>query len=129
MKSTALLTTSIGSYPKRSGKVRDIYELPDGLLMVATDRISAYDVVMPNGIHDKGRVLTQSSDFWFNLCKVLGEVYGDVLVGKGYWFHVQDPFHAAQKQLINVFGNYRAILRVSKTESLYIYIFMLISLI
>ena len=67
MKSTALLTTSIGSYPKRSGKVRDIYELPDGLLMVATDRISAYDVVMPNGIPDKGRVLTQISDFWFNL--------------------------------------------------------------
>lgn len=67
MKSTALLTTSIGSYPKRSGKVRDIYELPDGLLMVATDRISAYDVVMPNGIPDKGRVLTQISAFWFNL--------------------------------------------------------------
>jgi len=67
MKSTALLTTSIGSYPKRSGKVRDIYELPGGLLMVATDRISAYDVVMPNGIPDKGRVLTQISDFWFNL--------------------------------------------------------------
>jgi phosphoribosylaminoimidazole-succinocarboxamide synthase len=67
MKSTALLTTEIGNYPKRSGKVRDIYELPDGLLLVATDRISAYDVVMPNGIPDKGRVLTQISAFWFNL--------------------------------------------------------------
>ena len=67
MKSTALLTTSIGNYPKRSGKVRDIYELPDHLLMVATDRISAYDVVMPNGIPDKGRVLTQISLFWFDL--------------------------------------------------------------
>ncbi len=67
MKSTALLTTSIGNYPKRSGKVRDIYELPDSLLIVATDRISAYDVVMPNGIPDKGRVLTQISLFWFNL--------------------------------------------------------------
>ena len=67
MKSTALLTTSIGNYAKRSGKVRDIYELPDKLLIVATDRISAYDVVMPNGIPDKGRVLTQISDFWFEL--------------------------------------------------------------
>jgi len=67
MKSTALLTTSVAHYPKRSGKVRDIYELPDELLIVATDRISAYDVVMPNGIPDKGRVLTQISAFWFNL--------------------------------------------------------------
>ncbi len=67
MKSTALLTTSIGAYAKRSGKVRDIYELPDQLLIVATDRISAYDVVMPNGIPDKGRVLTQISVFWFDL--------------------------------------------------------------
>lgn len=67
MKSMALLTTAVGNYPKRSGKVRDIYELPQRLLMVATDRISAYDVVMPNGIPDKGRVLTQISVFWFNL--------------------------------------------------------------
>jgi phosphoribosylaminoimidazole-succinocarboxamide synthase len=65
MKSTALLTTSIGNYVKRTGKVRDIYELPGQLLIVATDRISAYDVVMPNGIPDKGRVLTQISAFWF----------------------------------------------------------------
>ena len=67
MKSTALLTTSLGDRPKRSGKVRDIYELADALLMVATDRISAYDVVMPNGIPDKGRVLTQISVFWFEM--------------------------------------------------------------
>jgi phosphoribosylaminoimidazole-succinocarboxamide synthase len=45
--------------------VRDIYDLGDRLLIVATDRISAYDVVMPNGIPDKGRVLTQISAFWF----------------------------------------------------------------
>jgi len=67
VKTTALLTTQVGEYPKRSGKVRDIYELPEGLLLVATDRISAYDVVMPNGIPDKGRVLTQISVFWFEL--------------------------------------------------------------
>ncbi len=77
MKSTALLKTSIGAYAKRSGKVRDIYELPDQLLIVATDRISAYDVVMPNGIPDKGRVLTQISVFWFDL---LSEVAPNHLV-------------------------------------------------
>ncbi len=67
MKNTALLTTSVGNYAKRSGKVRDIYELPDNLLIVATDRISAYDVVMPNGIPDKGRVLNCLSVFWFDM--------------------------------------------------------------
>ena len=68
MRTTALLTTDIPGYPKRSGKVRDVYELPHGrLLIVATDRISAYDVVMANGIPDKGRVLTQISLFWFGM--------------------------------------------------------------
>ncbi|HEY1389489.1 MAG TPA: phosphoribosylaminoimidazolesuccinocarboxamide synthase [Ktedonobacterales bacterium] len=47
------------------GKVRDTYDLGDRLLMVATDRISAFDVIMPNGIPDKGRVLTLLSAFWF----------------------------------------------------------------
>ena len=69
MRTTALLTTSIPDYPKRSGKVRDLYDLGERLVMVATDRISAYDVVMPNGIPDKGRVLTQISLFWFDRLK------------------------------------------------------------
>lgn len=51
------------------GKVRDVYDLDDKLLIVATDRISAYDVVMPNGIPGKGAVLTQMSLFWFELVK------------------------------------------------------------
>ena len=51
----------------RSGKVRDLYELPDGhLLLVASDRISAFDVVLPTEIPDKGRVLTGLSRFWFS---------------------------------------------------------------
>jgi len=50
--------------PKR-GKVRDIYDLREYLLLIATDRISAFDVVLPNGIPGKGRVLTQISLFWF----------------------------------------------------------------
>ena len=49
------------------GKVRDTYELgPDRLLMVATDRLSAFDHVLPNGIPDRGKVLTQLSIFWFS---------------------------------------------------------------
>src|SRR5208283_314671 len=53
--------------PVARGKVRDIYDLQDRLLIVATDRLSAFDVVMPTPIPDKGRVLTQLSLFWFNL--------------------------------------------------------------
>ena len=51
------------------GKVRDIYDLGDRLLIVATDRLSAFDVIMPTPIPDKGRVLTQLSLFWFHLLK------------------------------------------------------------
>ncbi|TSA04507.1 MAG: phosphoribosylaminoimidazolesuccinocarboxamide synthase [Nitrospiraceae bacterium] len=51
---------------KGRGKVRDIYDLGDSLLIVATDRISAFDVVLPNGIPGKGAVLTQLSAFWFH---------------------------------------------------------------
>jgi phosphoribosylaminoimidazole-succinocarboxamide synthase len=56
---------------KGRGKVRDIYDLGDRLLIVATDRISAFDVVMPNPVPDKGRILTQLSNFWFDLTKDL----------------------------------------------------------
>ena len=53
------------------GKVRDIYDLKDSLLIVATDRISAFDVVLPNGIPDKGKILTTLSLFWFDFTKDL----------------------------------------------------------
>lgn len=56
-----------GITPIARGKVRDIYDLGDKLLIVATDRLSAFDVVMPTPIPDKGRVLTQLSLFWFHL--------------------------------------------------------------
>ena len=58
-----------GIAPLARGKVRDIYDLGDRLLIVATDRLSAFDVVMPTPIPDKGRVLTQLSLFWFQLLK------------------------------------------------------------
>ncbi len=58
-----------GLTPAARGKVRDIYDLGDKLLIVATDRLSAFDVVLPTPIPDKGCVLTQLSLFWFNLLK------------------------------------------------------------
>jgi phosphoribosylaminoimidazole-succinocarboxamide synthase len=61
----ALLQTEIPGLPVRRGKVRDVYDLSDRLFLVATDRISAFDWIMPNGIPDKGRILTQISAFWF----------------------------------------------------------------
>src|SRR6058998_3808196 len=60
-----LLQSHIEGYPCRRGKVRDIYDLGDHLVLVSTDRISAFDWVLPTGIPDKGRVLTQLSRFWF----------------------------------------------------------------
>lgn len=63
-----LLETRLPTVPLwRRGKVRDVYDLGDRLMIVATDRISAFDVVLPTGIPDKGRVLTQLSLFWFRL--------------------------------------------------------------
>ncbi|MDP9337373.1 MAG: phosphoribosylaminoimidazolesuccinocarboxamide synthase [Acidobacteriota bacterium] len=58
-----------GLTPSARGKVRDIYDLGDKLLIVATDRLSAFDVILPTPIPDKGRVLTQLSLFWFALLK------------------------------------------------------------
>jgi len=58
-----------GLTPAARGKVRDIYDLGDKLLIVATDRLSAFDVILPTPIPDKGRVLTQLSLFWFDLLK------------------------------------------------------------
>lgn len=68
--STTVTRTEIKGLSVRRGKVRDVYDLGDQLLLVATDRISAYDVVMPTPIPDKGRMLTLLSRFWF-------EFFGD----------------------------------------------------
>ncbi len=98
----ALLSTDLpGAIARRQGKVRDVYEYEDGVLLVATDRISAFDCVMPNGIPDKGRVLTRLSLFWadnlgdlvpYHLLSAdpadyppaLAE-YADILAGRSMW--------------------------------------------
>jgi phosphoribosylaminoimidazole-succinocarboxamide synthase len=80
----ALMATDL-PFPKRSGKVRDVYDLGDRLLVVSTDRISAFDHVLPTGIPDKGRVLTATSEFWFSRLRgiqhhwITGELPPDLL--------------------------------------------------
>src|ERR1044072_8393161 len=63
-----LLNIDLPGFTKlKSGKVREIFDLGDAFLFVATDRISAFDCIMPNGIPRKGEVLTQISHFWFEM--------------------------------------------------------------
>ncbi|MEE8405364.1 MAG: phosphoribosylaminoimidazolesuccinocarboxamide synthase, partial [candidate division Zixibacteria bacterium] len=76
--SQVVMTTDIKEFPLFArGKVRDIYDLGERLLFVASDRISAFDVVLPNGIPGKGEVLTRMSLFWFDF---LRDVVGNHLV-------------------------------------------------
>jgi phosphoribosylaminoimidazole-succinocarboxamide synthase len=70
MSKDIVIETNLTGLPVRRGKVRDVYDLGDRLLLVSTDRISAFDWVLPTGIPDKGRVLNQIAAFWFEL---LGE--------------------------------------------------------
>jgi phosphoribosylaminoimidazole-succinocarboxamide synthase len=95
-----------GIAPAARGKVRDIYDLGDKLLIVATDRLSAFDVVMPTAIPDKGRVLAQLSLFWFELLKSV--IPNHVLDAAEF----PPPFHAYREQLAG-----RAML-VKKTQPL-----------
>jgi phosphoribosylaminoimidazole-succinocarboxamide synthase len=82
-----------GIPPAARGKVRDIYDLGDKLLIVATDRLSAFDVVMPTPIPDKGKVLTQLSLFWFDLLKAV--IPNHVLSATDF----PAPFDAYREQL------------------------------
>ena len=64
-----LLQSDVKGFPVRRGKVRDVYDLGDRLVIVATDRISAFDWVLPTGIPDKGRLLTGLTQFWLEFLK------------------------------------------------------------
>ena len=108
MESKVVVRTNFEGLPlKGRGKVRDIYDLGETLLIVATDRISAFDVVMPNPIPDKGMVLTQISRFWFEATKdivpnhlISTEVedfpeacrpYQEILAGRTMWVRKAEP--------------------------------------
>lgn len=80
--SDVVLQTNVPGFPVRRGKVRDVYDLGERLLIVASDRLSAFDVVMPNGIPHKGRVLTRLSEFWFGLLGGIPNHLVEVIEGK-----------------------------------------------
>ena len=62
--------------PFKEGKVREVYDIGENLILVATDRISAFDHILKNKITDKGAILTQMSKFWFDYTKDCKESYG-----------------------------------------------------
>jgi phosphoribosylaminoimidazole-succinocarboxamide synthase len=89
-----VLATSLGTrLPDRQGKVRDLYEFGESLVIVATDRISAFDYVLGSGIPDKGKVLTQISAFWFDRTKAL--VPNHVISLDPHTYPVEARDHAA----------------------------------
>jgi phosphoribosylaminoimidazole-succinocarboxamide synthase len=72
MKTPLVLETNLAGFkPPKRGKVRDIYDLGDTLMIIATDRISAFDVVLPNAVPEKGRVLTRISKYWFSQTEMI----------------------------------------------------------
>ena len=91
---TPLLQSRVEGYPCRRGKVRDVYDLGDRLVIVATDRISAFDWVLPTGIPDKGRVLTGLTLFWLRHLQVPNHFLGTDLSAMGQAFAA----HAAELQ-------------------------------
>ena len=94
--SEPILQTNIPGVPApKRGKVRDIYDLGDKLLIVVTDRISAFDVIMPNGIPDKGVVLNQISLFWFQ--QLEGIIPNHILSSD--LSTLPEPFQKAKAQL------------------------------
>lgn len=66
MSGSVLMQSALSNLPVKRGKVRDMYDFGNQMMMISTDRISAFDYVLPTGIPDKGRVLTQISAFWFD---------------------------------------------------------------
>ena len=98
MASNVVLQTNIPGVPApKRGKVRDIYDLGDKLLIVVTDRISAFDVIMPNGIPDKGVVLNQISAYWF---KNMEGVIPNHIISMDI-STLPEPFQKAKDQLTN----------------------------
>ena len=91
--SVALLQSEVAGIPCRRGKVRDVYDLGERLVIVATDRISAFDWVLPTGIPDKGRILTGMTLFWLDFLKAPNHLISTDLADMG-------PAFAAQKEIL-----------------------------
>jgi phosphoribosylaminoimidazole-succinocarboxamide synthase len=98
--SVPLLQSQVSGYPCRRGKVRDIYDLGDHLVIVATDRISAFDWVLPTAIPDKGRVLTHLTLFWLEYLGIPNHLISMDLRKMGDAFAVQDCVLAGRTMLV-----------------------------
>jgi phosphoribosylaminoimidazole-succinocarboxamide synthase len=95
-----LLQARIADYPCRRGKVRDIYNFGDRLVIIATDRISAFDWVLPTGIPDKGRVLTGLTLFWLHHLGVPNHLLSTELAAMGPAFASHVPSLAGRAMLV-----------------------------
>ncbi len=95
-----LLQSQVPGFPCRRGKVRDVYDLGDRLAIVATDRLSAFDWVLPTGIPDKGRVLTQLTLFWLGHLGVANHLLGTDLAAMGPAFAARADELAGRTMLV-----------------------------
>lgn len=108
MSNSVVLSTAVPGYPKRQGKVRDVYDLGETLAIIATDRISAFDWVMPTGIPGKGKLLTAMTKFWFDYLKVPNHYLGDAMTDlpEAFWPYAQDlngrTMHVRKTQVIPI---------------------------
>src|SRR5437588_766994 len=101
MPTEPLLQSHIEGYPCRRGKVRDVYDLGDRLVLVATDRISAFDRVLPTAIPDKGRVLTGLTLFWLEFLGVPNHLNGTDLDAMGPAFTARREQLAGRSCLVH----------------------------
>jgi phosphoribosylaminoimidazole-succinocarboxamide synthase len=95
-----LLQSEIPGVPCRRGKVRDVYDLGDRLVIVATDRISAFDWVLPTGIPDKGRILSQLTLFWLDFLKVPNHLISTDVGAMGPAFAAQSKALQGRSMLV-----------------------------
>jgi phosphoribosylaminoimidazole-succinocarboxamide synthase len=95
-----LLQSEITGHTCRRGKVRDIYDLGDRLVIVATDRISAFDWVLPTGIPDKGRILSQMTLFWLDFLKVPNHLLSTDVAVMGQAFAAQAKVLQGRSMLV-----------------------------
>jgi len=100
MSPAPLLQSRVEGFPLRKGKVRDIYDLGDTLAFVATDRISAFDWVMPNGIPGKGVILTAMSKFWLDWLRVPNHWLSDDIADFPTAFRDQAATFRGRTQLV-----------------------------
>jgi phosphoribosylaminoimidazole-succinocarboxamide synthase len=95
-----LFQSDIPGFPCRRGKVRDVYDLGDRLVIVATDRLSAFDWVLPTPIPDKGRVLTALTLHWLETLAVPNHLVGTDLAEMGHEFHARADILAGRTMLV-----------------------------